>query len=747
MSAFASSSTLFIPVEDDDEIRVSASEARRNQHIVSVELSGKALPPWKIQGTSDNPRIRQWGVLQNPQVVDRGALTRLSPHELPFERFEYQEEQIVFYGVSQTPNADLSTYEIPYGTIGFDGPSTRLTVGLTGTLGSLGGIGRDYTRYGYETLVKNKPGESDAEGISSVVTIDTPVGGTRSKDRVSDMRVNKHFFHYGPAIVRPNPCYSGDILRDGLSTTAVLASLSEQFPVFGFAHIPENILNDIEYLEGYGGPLIVRVLIGGTVPRDLMCWVNRVNLYDGVDDSGLPPDNPLDVNCTMAFPVRGGLPIGRIPVSGEYRNERHAESTLYYYSLHSQDEAFRLLTDRFSTYLYSAPQWGINQGYPRSIKKVGGRVFYAGFNSNEIYYSSKAPQSPFGLNVYLPQDSNIVFDEGIAQKLRENNAQSGEGGGFSSLLPNPIDGGEGVYWYWHQIQGAFGLSPGGGEVTIGGGNAVNWVEVVRGVLVGTTTGERVIDPEVLDFGGRGVQSFRGSGLSITAKGDYALFFVGRNKRDIFYMFYDDGVSGFRSKLATRFAPDFDGDVKEMVWDNEGRCLWVLLETGKIFKFFLSLEYNIEGWSRVTFDSDFLLHPKHLIERNNEIGIISRKYDPSNPNSRDSWQTVVFRDRVTDGDDDGLIRAKVNIFKMAPPGQMGESSGWHKKVSRTQIKVRNTRWLRVQGERKAMQSATGVETVRVDIPLHDQIPLLEIEHRDNQRGEILATRSKLEIIEE
>ena len=529
------------------------------------------------------------------------------------------------------------------------------------------------------------------------------------------------------------------------------------FPIYVPASIPRSILDRVQYLSKAGGPLMMRLLLIDGSTRDLFCWVYRY-------EQGFRGE----YNCFICFSFRGPANLGETDAEmarglDKDRGVVGVGHPMYYYSFHSIDEALDNLTAQLQTYLYSVPAWNASEGHPRSAYSEGGRLFLTGGGpgNSKVAHSAPAPQSIFKFNNYIPNlprveklansgiYDGVIWDSTAIKAVRD----AGPGGLRQRLadtfIPASNEGEEAIYWYFVQLLGESGVSSNVGDFDVGDDDSVHWVSGVRDLIVGTSRGEiRVPVNENLEqvFGSRGVQSFRGSSSSLVERGDYAIFFIAENGKDIYNMYYDDGVAGFRSELATLTAPEFDSKVRDMTWDYTLRCLWVMLESGKLFKYFLSKEYEIAAWSRFTTNLGYF-NPRHFVRRRGRLGIISEGEDAFSVYTVGGDETLADGDFLVTGipsDRGAEIRSRVDLFKVAPPGKQGVSSLYKKRVSFTEMDTYNCSELDVDGERHIPEN--GIVFLDRGTDEVSRLPVIRVEHTAPEKAVLRASDSKMIIHE-
>ena len=286
----------------------------------------------------------------------------------------------------------------------------------------------------------------------------------------------------------------------------------------------------------------------------------------------------------------------------------------------------------------------------------------------------------------------------------------------------PTSNSSAEYVYWYLFQRSFNLETGGNTFepqtlrvpAAEGKDKVQWIAKVRSLILGTDSSETVARVKEIiafpeDVSLRTAHSFRGSASPLTALGDYALFFVGVDKRTIWYMYYEDGEqAGYKTKEAT-LTYKMKSEVRDMVWDNDRKGLFVLTEERKLHVFYLHAEYGVEGWvdwdineaigkrtQIINFEGDREVTPLKInkfVYYRGRVGFTTA--DPPGFylfKKHDSFNLDDYQD--TDGDLNTDIDLEVDFFKTGDTG--GEL-----------------------GDTAARAKGVGYSTIYVDIPIRDE----------------------------
>lgn len=400
--------------------------------------------------------------------------------------------------------------------------------------------------------------------------------------------------------------------------------------------------------------------------------------------------------------------------------------------------------------LYSIPRFNFVEGYPHSVAEENNRLYYA--NKNTVQASSQF--SPEGINMYLPRQGRLS-DELVAriQKLKDSGASVDS----LRLLVGSDSTADEIYFRNIELDGRqapYRLQVTGDSLEQSTDRAfVSWVQVIRGLVVGTKKEEVVSKPQQSpEFTGQlslqEEHSFRGSGSSLTAVGDYSLFFVGPLRKSIFQLFYDDGVSGLRSQDAT-YLHSFKSEVRDMVWDQLRRALFVLLDDGTLKAFYFQREYKVEGWTTWTFDTDREIRKLLVVE--GRLGLITE--DDTNFNISffqpfDSDDDDDYGDKF--GDEEKLIGTVGDFFKVPPGGEVGSFAPYLKKVQYVTVLTQNVTELWFQGER-FLYNRSDVPILTKDLSVYVKnqntiLPTLKVTHTKKEKARFLSTSGKYSIMD-
>ena len=784
------------------------------------------LPIWKILVRSSV----SFGVQSRIEVVPHGFSpigsedkVWVSPSDYPFAPFKFNSRSVRLSPIqrgSVVPQVRAAPVRIA-GPL-FAAPDLP-AVGLTGTLRNVTVAGQtnpvlSYATYNWEDPVTGDVrhkmaliSSDDADNVDARLLSDMPqvprgfhrtgnTGDTGLDDLDEATYPVTNYRNRDPQYLK---LWSQVNAAGGALSGAVGGSdICRQFPFFVMGYLPEDVLARVEQVPGMGGPLMLQLVLPaqpddvstrlaqlgeGYRPgerRDLFCWVFPAPGVDAATGS----------NCLICFSFRGGWGETTdsegvaVETGYSFLGDTHPGPDqsivgrghpLWFYSFYSVTEAALALVSGLASFIYSVPDWNVADGFPRSGYSLGGRVFLGGGSkSNYVAASAPPPQSQFKFNtnipvIAMPDDTNprVLFTAEVLKSIRESANPLQTLRNMTDLLPNPLDGEEAVYWYILQSLGVQGITPHSGYFDLAPNDTVQWINGVRDLLVGTEQGEfRIPVGQDLGqyFGTRAPQSFRGSGSSIVSQGDYALFFVGALKRDIWALFYDDAVAGMRSRVITRHAPEFDSDVRDLIWDDVGKCLWVMLESGKVFKYFSFQEYEIEGWSRVTgFERTVGTEIRTLVPRHfySVTGVASREMGPSkrigiicreDVGAQSEYVPIEFERSYPRDSHSPIfgvaterpITAVANLFRVAPAGQQGESSSNWKRIGETFLQMRNTVEVYL-GEARHRRAWAGDSEGEMEVTTSvttGKLPTLRVEHSRPEKAQILAVSSRMEVAE-
>ena len=401
------------------------------------------------------------------------------------------------------------------------------------------------------------------------------------------------------------------------------------------------------------------------------------------------------------------------------------------------------------------PGYSLGEGFPSSARTFDGRTILSGFGNNKILMSS--PVRPLGLSSKVPEP--LQFNSSDVALVRS---------GDLNKIEKPASDATADRQFYYNVQLDRDRSPIVLLLQLGHNNEVYWTEDVRGMVLGTKREES----RLLTAQGSGLtpnisnittafQSARGSGSFRVAKGDYSLFFIGQDRDELFYFWYDDGVAGLRSLNANRIGGDL-AEIADIRWDYRRKALWVIHGQGEIALFYLSREYGIMGWSHYEFETE------------NPQGETVQKYQAvslfHNPDNSVGFTTTSGH-RVTlpyskgegygsftDGSDP--VTSRVEFFRNPPSSRSGPSTIWQKRAGLCEVYTRNFTEL-YKGGRVA--GSTMVRDVRDATPLgvysyslqgHDvsvlrnrKLLYVAVEHRKNERAEILSVSGRYEIQEQ
>ena len=269
------------------------------------------------------------------------------------------------------------------------------------------------------------------------------------------------------------------------------------------------------------------------------------------------------------------------------------------------------------------PMFNTFDGYPKGVHLVDGRVGYYGFNSNRVVFSY--PGLEFGTSIFMPPQLRLgrhalqyILSQNYGTEWNPigNNREEREtdtrrtAEEADTYLPSTVDTIDYIYWYRFQTS-LHSRIPIHQSFFLGGGSQLLWMSSHRDLLFGTSKEEffaRTVDggpigPENVSW--RNFQSARGSGSSLVERGDYAVFFVGQDKRTIYYASYSRNRDGLKTTNASYWGGErIDEDIRDISWDINKKALWVLYGKKGLALFHLSEEYDLMGWSYYSLGGDF-----------------------------------------------------------------------------------------------------------------------------------------------
>ena len=238
------------------------------------------------------------------------------------------------------------------------------------------------------------------------------------------------------------------------------------------------------------------------------------------------------------------------------------------------------------------------------------------------------------------------------------------------------------------------------------------------------------------------QSFRGSRSNLVAQGDYSIFFVGADNRTIWGLFYDDGVSGFRSAKVSEMGPELTGDVTAMAWSQAEDCLYVITDAPQLLKFFYYKEKNIMGWTRVTSEIPHF-HPHNVLRVGDDVEIISARFFENELIRMDAYRVTVGQSFDQDGER-YKIQKEIEFIKEGQPIRSGSTAQFVKQVGDTVIHTKGVKAVRV-GNRS--QRVAADRQGRIETAVESGVsPRLKITHATEEEFEILSTFSKINVQE-
>ena len=416
----------------------------------------------------------------------------------------------------------------------------------------------------------------------------------------------------------------------------------------------------------------------------------------------------------------------------------------------------------------------INHYYPLAYNSFDGQISSMVLEDNRCYYASNKQSTIWGSSVWGPHLVSFGFPEQFAIST-ENLEKVAQGDGTASSLalddrPGPGDDQEDVYWFNYALssEGRPKHNDVGQNGDRDGNINVEWLSSVRNLVVGTNKNEIVGQPAGAGISLRGSHSFRGSNSSLVARGDYALFFVGSDGKTINYLFYDDGVTGLRSMDASYLSSQFlESGVRDMIWDQTKRALWVLNQDREISLFFLQREYGIEGWSKYEINIDELLEPNYFFLLKGQVVVAMNEVKTDTTSTLHLFQLDISDEGPVLFDTHaGQVKRIVGqgeLWIPTVPGERGDSVGRIKSAGYASMHTLNTTLLEFENEnnsdtrdvepvntrvfkRENKRTVTVFDVLSTIIDNRGVLPYIAFKHTRPERSQILNFNVRLEIEE-
>ena len=421
---------------------------------------------------------------------------------------------------------------------------------------------------------------------------------------------------------------------------------------------------------------------------------------------------------------------------------------------------------------FSYPGYSIGRGFPSSVTKVDARTILAGFGNNRIMFGTVgSPAAPaLGFSGLIPDEFKFSADD--VKKIAD--------GEVDAIRPSSQASPDDVFYFNTQLTSTTSsILPFEMEAVIGTNNEIFWADTIRNLILGSKVEETLVRtvqntplaPGVIDL--RGFQSARGSGSHLTAKGDYSLFFVGPDRDEIYFFWYDDAISGLRTRSATVMGGDLK-DIQDMRWDYRRKALWVVHGDGLLSLFYLSKEYGIMGWSDYIFDDPEngifeSRYKAHGLFHNEDLSVgftakggkmVRLPFDRGD--GEYITEAGVLRDIPYMDAGDKAIVSRVEFFRNPPQSKSGPATIWKKRQGVCDLLCRDITEIYSGGSSRKenrkdltvntqVVSDLGVYTYSLQgkessILRDKKLLFVSVEHRKAERAEILSVSGRYEILE-
>ena len=406
------------------------------------------------------------------------------------------------------------------------------------------------------------------------------------------------------------------------------------------------------------------------------------------------------------------------------------------------------------------PMFNSGDGFPSTVATVDQRTVFSGFKTNRVAFSYR--RSALGFSPIFPPQIDPGL--GVIDSIRAKNENVilgkdkdlSEQGKAVAIGFRPLDDTDDyVQFYANATAPIYQAMV--EDLSLSSNESIKWVTSHRDIMIGTNRQEFFVTtpnrgPLTVDtIASRNFQSARGSGLGITAKGDYNFYFVGADRRTIYSAAFSESIGGMRSMNATYIGGPDIGEVSDMVWDTKRNALWVLYQVegiSRIALFYNSTEYGVMGWSYYSFgDHERFNNILNFVSVEDDIGFLLQDGDDFRVFIA-PYDTLFYRD---EGDEP--IRSRVTFFRVPIRGAKGNPSLWTKIVGKTTLFCQNVTELVYNKDTRIVYSpdAANVEGVNM-IECGGQVrgsrlPYLEVQHNKDEPAAFLAISSRYEILEE
>lgn len=535
--------------------------------------------------------------------------------------------------------------------------------------------------------------------------------------------------------------------------------------VYVFARVKEGFLEKARAFDGHGGEcfvvldeLDVTFDSGGnrnkpTVSNALKPFYVRVWKFNG-DIRGFDIEDTDESfpNAVLAFfttkglrdtkvwgkeepnyGVQGDLQVPSADSSTTIRNDATHATSFGFKSIVTMDVTLQAPL-RMSDFFF--PNVSKFEGAPSTAISVDRRTILAGFKTNKVVVG--ADGIPFGFQGDLP--SQMEFAANITTKIHQGEGLSKE----DQLAIRPDSRASADYVYWYRVQVSEGRDAAAVfELSLGPNENIEWIGLIRGMVVGTTRKEILVGtaqnaplgPANASF--RNVFSARGSKSPLVAQGDYSLFFVGPTGDTLYYMEWDEGVAGLRSVNANAIGDNI-GQITDMSWDRSLDALFVIHD-GKLSLYYLNREFDVKGWGHYTLPPGIV--PLNLVEFGESVGI-------STTDGR------VFRfDQTTHKDrGDTDIRSLVSFWRIPTGSNHGPASPWKTRAQYTHLTAMDVTEIKLgpREDRIGRDPDQPLGITEFDLnPYIEQdslLPYVDVVHTKDEEAKILSIDGAYEIQE-
>jgi len=279
-----------------------------------------------------------------------------------------------------------------------------------------------------------------------------------------------------------------------------------------------------------------------------------------------------------------------------------------------------------------------------------------------------------------------------------------------------------------------------------------WVSAHRGLVLGLR--DRILrttaPPNLGAFRLEQVQTYNGAGSSITATGEYNLFYVGADGVSVYGLIYDGNTQDGLRAINLSMWGGRNGKVTGMFWNSKKNCLYVSREGLKGYDvLFLDTEYEVRGWG--VYDTEL-----------EGVGEFRGGVFLDGPLFFDVDGNAYFeRSDFADGSDGGTgVDSDVEFFKNVPRSEEGITGHEYFSVGKTNLIARNCSEVKVRYDHQEdvpfnTQNVVahkfrhkGLSEFR-DLQQyvqeqHSILPILRLRHSKDEGAEILSTSSMINI---